>query len=641
MAYTDDSVNPGGDDPRPNGRATNSDIMGSSAGAAERQRLRSLSAIASELAAVQGDDREAALERAAYETGRLIGNGADRSKVGDNLHVACKMNGLLAELGADAVQSVIAGGIAEGVRATEDEQRDEAGRASERSNGATPAGASWADPDWSIIEDRRGDLPAFPVDVLPEPWQPWLERAARGAGVMPDHVALPLLGSAAGLIGAARRVRASKSWSEPICLWTSVVGFSGTGKTPGLDVVRRPMSRIERSRSGSVEEQRAAYAKRAAAAKAALKKWRKEVDEAVANGKPPPDQPKDAGAPPPFVAPRFYVSDATIERVAVLIEARPRGMLMLVDELAGLFANMGRYSNGSDHEFWLEAWNGGHYSVERVGRPPISLPHLLVAMTGGFQPDKLARSFARADDGMYARHLFGWPTEPEYRPLTDDADEIDPSLQEALKRLIDLPAGDGLEIQPRSISLDSDAKAAFEAFRKESHAGKRALEGREREWWSKGPGQVLRLAGTLAYLAWAMPAPRPATKRGLELLMETARSAAEPETITAPIVESAVRLWRTYFWPHARAALRQMGGSDRHQQERRVLRWAQANGRTELSREEARRDALAQHLDAEGTDRVLEDLVRAGWLRAKAPEPTGGRSKRRWEVNPLLGKPRS
>ena len=35
-------------------------------------------------------------------------------------------------------------------------------------------------------------------------------------------------------------------------------------------------------------------------------------------------------------------------------------------------------SGGQDNEFWLEAWNGSAYTVERMGRPPIALDHLLV-----------------------------------------------------------------------------------------------------------------------------------------------------------------------------------------------------------------------------------------------------------------------
>jgi hypothetical protein len=607
-------------------------VMGSSEGAASREAQREAQLMAMALRAAKPEDAEEVLRTTAHEMGRWIRLGLlDRADAGDLLRPACVINGLTFRIGEDGVQAIIARHFEAGVQAAVEELAEEEERKAEER-----AKDPWNDPDMTLLEDRRGDLPPFPVDALPPAWQPWLERAARGAGVMPDHVILPLLAVVAGLIGAARRVQASRPWSEPICLWTSVIGFSGTGKTPGLGVVRRVMSRIERSRSDDVGAAQAAHEKRAAEAKAVLRRWRKEVEAAIKAEKPAPDRPKEAEVPPPFVAPRFYCSDATIERLAVLIEARPRGMLMIVDELAGLFGNMGRYaSRGSDREFWLEAWNGGHHSVERLSRPPISLPHLLVSMTGGFQPDKLARSFERADDGMYARHLFGWPAEPGYRPLTDDVDEADPELQEALMRLIDLPAGSGTEIEPRYLPLDDAARAAFETFRQEIDTGKAALDGREREWWSKGPGQVLRLAGTLAYLAWAMPAAQPTTKKGLEQLMETARRAEEPTGIEAALVESAVRLWRGYFWLHARAALRQMGAMDRHRDARRVLRWLRAHRHAEVSREDVRRDALAQRLDAEGTQRLLDDLVKVGWLRARTV-PTRSRPARRWDVNPRL-----
>jgi hypothetical protein len=282
-----------------------------------------------------------------------------------------------------------------------------------RNGGAKPEDQSaWDDPDQSLLDDRRGELPEFPIQVLDPALQQWLARAARGAGVAPDHVAIPLLAIASSLIGSARRVRACSSWSVPLSLWTAIVGFSGSGKTPGLDVSRRALSRIERSRRSSVDEQRLAHEQRAAAAKAALKKWNQEVEKAIENGRPTPPKPPEADCPGPFVAPRFYVSDVTIERLAVLLGARPCGMLMICDELAGLFSNMSRYSNGSDREFWLEAWNGGHHIVERLNRPPVVIEHLLVGMTGGFQPDKLVRSLAGADDGMYARVLFSWPGEP-------------------------------------------------------------------------------------------------------------------------------------------------------------------------------------------------------------------------------------
>jgi hypothetical protein len=53
---------------------------------------------------------------------------------------------------------------------------------------------SWSEPDTSIIDDRRGDLPELPIDAVPPSWRNWLQRSAHGAGVTEAHVFVPLLG---------------------------------------------------------------------------------------------------------------------------------------------------------------------------------------------------------------------------------------------------------------------------------------------------------------------------------------------------------------------------------------------------------------------------------------------------------------
>jgi hypothetical protein len=484
-----------------------------------------------------------------------------------------------------------------------------------------PSLHTWEDPDWSLLDDRRGELPNFPSDALTPEWQTWLKRCSHGAGVTTPHVAIPLLGIASSLIGTAKRVRAARAWAEPMTTWTAIVGFSGTGKTPGLDVIIRPLARIEYDRRPKVAELRRDHDTLAEAAKAVHKKWKTEVQAAIEAGQKPPTMPANAVDPGSFVAPRLYVSDSTIERLASLLQARPRGILLIDDELAGLFLNMSRYSGGQDNEFWLKAWDGKPYVVERMSRN-IAIDYLLVGITGGFQPDKLARSFSGDSDGMYARVLFAWPEEPRYRALSNDVGEIEPEIINAFTRLIDLPAECPDSVfAPKDVWLTDDAITAFEHFRCFRHSRMSGMDGREREWWAKANTHVLRLAGTLAYLDWAM------------------RGGSEPEMIDAQFVHSAIRLVRDYFWPHARAALRQIGLSERHVNARRVLRWIAAHHRTEVSREDIRRDALGQKLDAEQTQALLDALVKAGWLRpltGSPPGPSGGRPVRRWAVNPRL-----
>jgi Protein of unknown function (DUF3987) len=271
----------------------------------------------------------------------------------------------------------------------------------------------WDDPDLSILDDRRGDLPDFPTDIFAPPIRRWLERAAHGAGVSPDHVAVPMLGVAGSLIGTARRVRASRSWSEPVTLWTALVAASGDRKTPGLNVTRRALDLIETEQVAAIAAARLIHETRVQRAKEAAKKWKQDRQQAMEDTPPrdPPPMPMEALDPGNFIEPRLYATDSTIEKLAALLQVRPRGMMLLRDELAGLFANMGRYSGGSDRPFWLEAWVGGRHVVERVSGT-IVVKYLLVGIVGSFQPDKLARAFQGDEDGMYGRFLFGWPSTP-------------------------------------------------------------------------------------------------------------------------------------------------------------------------------------------------------------------------------------
>jgi hypothetical protein len=137
---------------------------------------------------------------------------------------------------------------------------------------------------------------------------------------------------------------------------------------------------VERNRKSMNAELERSHNSRAEAARAIHRKWKNEVEEAIEKGSPPPTMPESAIDPGPFIAPRLYVSNATIERLVVLLQARPRGALMLCDELASLFLNMSRYSGGQDNEFWLECWNGNAYRVERMARPAVAVDYLLVGV---------------------------------------------------------------------------------------------------------------------------------------------------------------------------------------------------------------------------------------------------------------------
>ena len=151
-------------------------------------------------------------------------------------------------------------------------------------------------------------------------------------------------------------------------------------------------------------------------------------------------------------------------------------------------------------------------------------------------------------------------------------------------------------------------------------------------WLGKGRGTVARLAAVLALLDWTANRPT---------------NALPPTVITTQHLCAAWDLWERYYRPHAQAVFDRAGPADgdrqgKHkarQHARRVIGWIRARGVKEISREEVRREALSQRVNAAGADEVILALEQAGVLREVEVDedyPSPGRPARRWQVNPAL-----
>jgi hypothetical protein len=392
----------------------------------------------------------------------------------------------------------------------------------------------------------------------------------------------------------------------------------------------RALDRIEKENAPQHQAAHRAHQTRVQVAKEAMRRWRKPCQEAVNANPPgdPPAMPIDAVDIGDFIEPALHVQDATIQRLGKLCVARPRGMMVIRDELSGLFAGTSRQLGA--RAVFLESWNGRRFVVERVDDSrSFTVPNLLVGVVGGFQPDTLARAFAGDEDGMSGRFLYSWPATPGYCRLGDEISEVDPQFQALLMRLIRLPDEDvDARFAPRVIPLARAARDRFEDYRRYVDNLKRSLDGRERQWLVKSETQTLRLAAVLSYLDWASSPPSGA---GLEVIT----AAMEPDEISEHSMVDAIALVRGYFWLHARAAMRQIGLSDKHKHLRRALRWIRANRLSVVSLKDIRREALGGSLDCDETRDLLDRLVIAGWLRLEKTE-TGGRPRERWLTNPRL-----
>src|SRR5262249_28068388 len=152
---------------------------------------------------------------------------------------------------------------------------------------------------------------------------------------------------------------------------------------------------------------------------------------------------------------------------------------------------------------------------------------------------------------------------------------------------------------PLALFLDERAQQAFDRHLARLHEMVRASRGVEAAWLGKGGGMVARLASALALLQWAQHAPS---------------APPAPRWVTGDTMVAACRLV-AYFCSHARAVLARAFPSRVADLARRVLAWIGDRRVAELSREDVRRDALHQAVDAEQALEVIRTLERAGYLR--------------------------
>lgn len=105
--------------------------------------------------------------------------------------------------------------------------------------------AEWSPIEGDLLDERRASVPAFPLELLPQPWRDWVRDTARSADAPADYVAQALLATVAGVSSARVWVGITQDWVEPLQLWLAVVGAPSTGKSPALALVLRLVDELK------------------------------------------------------------------------------------------------------------------------------------------------------------------------------------------------------------------------------------------------------------------------------------------------------------------------------------------------------------------------------------------------------------
>jgi hypothetical protein len=434
----------------------------------------------------------------------------------------------------------------------------------------------------------------FPTAALPRLIRDFVTAGAKAIGCDPAYLALPLLTAIGAVIGNARRLQLKRGWVVPPILWGAVVSESGNIKSPPFRLVMEPFRERQRKalkRYEAAAKQHDANLARWEKAKAA---WKKDQD----TNDDPPEKP----APPR--AERSIVSDTTIEALAPILLANPRGVLMARDELNGWVSSFDRYAGkgraSTDAANWLSMFNAESIIVDRkTGTPPtIYVPRAAVCISGTIQPGVLRRAFGAEyrEAGLLARLLVAWP--PRKVKRWSEAD-IDANAEAELAQMIDRlyclqPATDNDgEPEPALVRLSDEAKAVMVAYYN-AHAVEHAeLTGDLAAAWAKLEEYPARLALVVHFSRWAA----------------SDATLVDPGRLDADSMSAGVAL-ADWFKNEARRVYAMLDETDADRDLRRLIESIERKGGTVTPREVQRG---CRWLKEPGkAEAALQDLVNAG-----------------------------
>lgn len=302
---------------------------------------------------------------------------------------------------------------------------------------------------------RRGSSPAKPPDELDEDLQVDTERLLAEASqdfdiscLLHPKLAKPLteisevfnqsptvavtclLAIAASLLTVGTRIRIANlsQYEQPPLIWACLVGDSDAGKSPLINILKKPLNYLQSQSYQSYQERKANY------------EW--EVAEWEAQQK------KDRGAKPKLIPMRqFTFDDFTTEAIAQALKHYPeRGALVCIDELAGLINGFDRYrKRGNDRQQWLSLYDGNELNIVRKTQESVYLSKTNLPILGGIQPCVLRTLMGDLDyvDGFWTRFLYIALRQSVMPPIDWDRDRdtgIGETLSHVYERINELPA---------------------------------------------------------------------------------------------------------------------------------------------------------------------------------------------------------
>lgn len=427
----------------------------------------------------------------------------------------------------------------------------------------------------------------LPAGVLPAVIDAYAAGEAETVGCDPAGAAMAALAACAGAIPdhVRLKMRRHSDWFVQPRLWVALVGAPSAKKTPTFDAAVAPLHPIERDLAATFGRRHAAW---------------KALDK---------DEQKATLAPIPE---RLLISDATCEAAQHALRGSPKGMICLRDELSGWFSAMERPGAVSERSFWLQAFNGGWYRVDRVDvSRNYAIENIGCSILGGIQPDVIRRiADGGADDGLLQRFL----------PVVLRAPKMGADVPRPSSRAPYHDAVTGLRaLGPVDLTFDAGAREIFERFERDMFE-MRGVELVNRKLAS----HLDKLLGIFGRLCIVWHCLQPVD------LMDPCLATV----VSADTASRVDRFVREFIIPHSAAFYAGVLDLSPDQERMQALvGYVLARGLKEVTARELQASVRSMRgLKAQEVEPIFEQLAALGWLIRIPPLKPGARH--RWKVNP-------
>lgn len=481
--------------------------------------------------------------------------------------------------------------------------------------------AATAEP-WRPLPEELPPVLPFPIEALPQAFRPWVADVAERMHCPPDFVAVPMLVAAASLVSRRVGIRPQgrTDWHVRGNLWAAIVGRPGYMKSPAMAQALAPLERLEARAADAFNEATAAHQAQALAAK-----LKAEAAQNAARALLKKDGGADVAAlltldNKPDTGPqrlRYVVNDLTYEKAGEVLAQNPDGVLLVRDELRGLLLHLAAEDAATARGFYLQAWSGGRYTFDRIGRGTVTVPDARLSIIGCIQPGPLSDLVQQArrgaaDDGMLERFLVAWPDAPgpwrevdrwpdseAKRRAWQAFERLDTLTAEALQAEQDTDASGAPQGGP-FLRFDAAALGPFREWRGELETAVRAADGEG-------------LEAALSKFRSHVPA--------LALLLHVVDGGTGPVTLPATLRALALA---EYFESHTRR-LHSSGRRVVLRAARAIVNKAKAAALPDtFSARDVYRNQWAGLSDKTTVAEALDMLAAHGWL-TETELPTGGR----------------